>query len=178
MTPETNPLEAGLIEAIDYEKGCYVGQEVIARATHIGGIPRKLVQVRIDSDSPVAAGASVFAEGQDRAVGRITRSAESPRLEAVIAMARVRTAFATGGGRLAVESGGDRLEADRHNRRRGLPWSSLRSKEYEDEQQNAPGAGGTERLRPQGNGGGAGLTRRDAAAHHAPPAPGGSVFAV
>ena len=40
------PLEAALYHGISYSKGCYVGQEVVAKATYIGHPPRRLMQVR------------------------------------------------------------------------------------------------------------------------------------
>lgn len=42
MTATTIPLEANLERAIHYNKGCYIGQEVIARATYRGKMNRKL----------------------------------------------------------------------------------------------------------------------------------------
>lgn len=42
---EWMPLEAGLHHALSYTKGCYVGQEVVAKATYLGRPPRRLLQV-------------------------------------------------------------------------------------------------------------------------------------
>lgn len=44
---DTIPLEANLQEAISYTKGCYVGQEVIAKATYRGAVRRKLVRLEV-----------------------------------------------------------------------------------------------------------------------------------
>ncbi len=46
------PLEAALYHGISYTKGCYVGQEVVAKATYIGHPPRRLMQVRCHSWNP------------------------------------------------------------------------------------------------------------------------------
>ena len=43
MTEETLPIEANLEAAISYTKGCYIGQEVIARIEARGHVNRKLV---------------------------------------------------------------------------------------------------------------------------------------
>src|SRR5438093_12226 len=47
------PMEAGLDDAISHTKGCYMGQEVIARATARGDINKKLVGLRLlDGEAP------------------------------------------------------------------------------------------------------------------------------
>jgi folate-binding Fe-S cluster repair protein YgfZ len=81
-------------------KGCYVGQEVVARLEARGGhVSRALRGLRLGA--PATAGAAVQAEGTD--VGRVTTSAVSPRL-GPIAMAYVhRRAYEPG---TAVEVGG------------------------------------------------------------------------
>ncbi len=43
-------LEAGYKDAISFNKGCYLGQEVVARATHIGRVNKNLVQFQTNSD--------------------------------------------------------------------------------------------------------------------------------
>jgi len=44
---EWMPLEAGLYHGLSYTKGCYVGQEVVAKATYLGRPPRRLLQVLV-----------------------------------------------------------------------------------------------------------------------------------
>jgi len=94
MTRDSNPLEAGLDDAISLEKGCYVGQEVIAKATHIGGMPRRLVRVRFEGEIAVKAGSTLQVNGSERSIGQVTSCNWSPRLGAVIALARLRSRFA------------------------------------------------------------------------------------
>lgn len=67
-------LEAGLSEAISFTKGCYVGQEVIARIDSQGRPPRKLNFFEVLAEQMLEAGQSVFlAEDLERrrAVGQI-----------------------------------------------------------------------------------------------------------
>lgn len=52
MTEVTIPLEANLDHAINYKKGCYIGQEVIARATYRGQMNKKLVQLLVGEAAP------------------------------------------------------------------------------------------------------------------------------
>jgi folate-binding protein YgfZ len=73
----SNPLELGLLDAIDFGKGCYIGQEVIARLANYEKIQRRLV--RLSSDLAIEAGTEVFPEtqaGERRPrPGRITSAA-------------------------------------------------------------------------------------------------------
>ncbi len=66
----SNPIEAGALDRIDFDKGCYVGQEVIARLDAYDKVQRNLVQLqsgsRIDEFSDVTDG--------DRNVGVVTTS--------------------------------------------------------------------------------------------------------
>jgi len=74
------PLEANLADAISFDKGCYLGQEIIARIHSRGHTNRSLIGLR--SDIEMCSGDRLLAlngdrEGQD--VGWITSSANSPR---------------------------------------------------------------------------------------------------
>lgn len=85
------PNVLGLRAALDFEKGCYVGQEVVSRVENVGQPSRRLVGVRLaDSarDDPLPdAGAAVFAG--DSAVGEVTRARWSPTVEAPLSLALV-----------------------------------------------------------------------------------------
>jgi folate-binding protein YgfZ len=87
------PQEAGLNErAVSFEKGCYVGQETVARLHWRGKPNRHLRGLRLSE--PVAAGSElVSAEG--RVVGRVTSPVTSPEL-GPIALALVRREVAPG----------------------------------------------------------------------------------
>ena len=77
MDEKTIPLEANLQRAIHYQKGCYIGQEVIARATFRGHVNRHLVGLRFTGPAP-APRTELFTG--DRRVGWVTSVVESPRL--------------------------------------------------------------------------------------------------
>ncbi|MGH2606289.1 MAG: YgfZ/GcvT domain-containing protein, partial [Anaerolineales bacterium] len=87
ITEETNPLEAGLEASISFEKGCYIGQEIIARMQSRGKRARRLVGLRLAGE--VISPAVVLHKGSE--VGRLTTSAHSPDL-GWIGLAVVRTA--------------------------------------------------------------------------------------
>jgi folate-binding protein YgfZ len=87
--PDNNPLEVGLTEAISYTKGCYVGQEVISKATYVGGVNRSLVQLRLEGDRVPEEGAELIDE-EERRIGQVTSAAFSPTLGQVVALAFIR----------------------------------------------------------------------------------------
>jgi folate-binding protein YgfZ len=80
MDEKTIPLEANLQRAIHYQKGCYIGQEVIARATFRGHMNRHLVGLRFAGALP-APRTELFVG--DRRVGWVTSAVESPQLGAI-----------------------------------------------------------------------------------------------
>ena len=118
MDHDTIPLEAGISDrAISFDKGCYVGQEVIIRVLHRGQgrVARRLVGLtlgRIDAVEPAlpARGAAIFS-GEDE-VGRVTSAVHSPVLGEVIALGYVRRDLAdAGGASVEVSSGAERVPA-------------------------------------------------------------------
>jgi tRNA-modifying protein YgfZ len=87
----TIPAEAGVVDmSVSFTKGCYTGQELVARIDSRGGnVPRRLRGV-ILGDGPAPVGAAVEADGKE--VGRLTSVAFSPRVDATVALAYVRRA--------------------------------------------------------------------------------------
>ncbi len=82
---ESIPLEVGLRDAISFTKGCYIGQEIIARMDSRGRQARTLVGVRLsDNGRP---GDIVYQDSRE--VGSLTSVAQSPSL-GWIALASVR----------------------------------------------------------------------------------------
>lgn len=102
-----NPLEAGLIGAIDFAKGCYIGQEVIARLDTYQKVQKHLALLRFPVNAQAASGAeptaalqaAVGAELTDgsRKVGQITSLAAQPDTGEMMALAYIRAAHAQPG---------------------------------------------------------------------------------
>ena len=89
---DTIPQEAGLNErAVNFEKGCYVGQETVARLHYKGKPNRHLRGLRLEQ--PAAGGAPIHRG--DREVGTVGSACVSPRL-GPIALAIVRREAAPG----------------------------------------------------------------------------------
>jgi aminomethyltransferase len=79
------PNVAGIRNALDFEKGCYVGQEVVSRVENRGRPSRRLVGLEVEAVPD--AGAAVFAG--DEAVGEVTRGADAPSYGGPVALAYV-----------------------------------------------------------------------------------------
>jgi len=75
----------GLGSAVDYDKGCFVGQEVVSRVENRGRPSRRFVG--LEPETVPDAGSDVTADGD--AVGEVTRAGESPSLSRPIALALV-----------------------------------------------------------------------------------------
>lgn len=95
-----NPLEAGLIGAVDFAKGCYIGQEVIARLDTYNKVQRYLARLRFPEDAVVTEGAVLESGG--RTVGRVTSLAIIPTTGERLGLAYIRTARAQPGARLEM----------------------------------------------------------------------------
>jgi folate-binding protein YgfZ len=90
LTDEYTPLEAGLGWAISGSKGCYTGQEVIARQMTYDKVTRHLAGIRLER--PAQAGEKLYSPEEDRQIGEITSTAVSPRL-GPLALAILRRPF-------------------------------------------------------------------------------------
>ncbi|MCA9515452.1 MAG: hypothetical protein KC635_10945 [Myxococcales bacterium] len=99
------PLEsARLYATVDWDKGCYIGQEVIAM-THYRGRPNKLLRrVTIAADAPDAAGATLTAG--DKAVGVLGTASPVADGDARTALAVIKRKHAEAGTILGLPGGG------------------------------------------------------------------------
>lgn len=94
------PLETGLTDAVSFRKGCYVGQEIIARMESRNRLAKRLMGLRLSQ--PAVPGGKLAYEGKE--AGDLTSVAESPRF-GLIGLAYVRTAAATPGTLVEVAAG-------------------------------------------------------------------------
>lgn len=102
---DTNlPQEVGRDEhAISFEKGCYLGQETVARIDAMGHVNRHLCGLRFDAAARPEPGQDVSAAG--KVVGQLTSVCHSPLLQAPLALAYVRREHAVPGARLECPAG-------------------------------------------------------------------------
>lgn len=92
LNQEYIPLEANLWDAVSFNKGCYVGQEIIARMDSRGRLAKKLMGLELSG--PVPTPGELLADGKN--AGDVTSVVWSPALERHIGLGYVRTNFATG----------------------------------------------------------------------------------
>ena len=87
---ETNVItEANLDDAVSFTKGCYIGQEIIARIKYRGHVAKKLTGLTLETNETVAAGVAIkTVDGKE--IGRVTSTTFSPALNRTIALAYVR----------------------------------------------------------------------------------------
>jgi folate-binding protein YgfZ len=105
LTDSTIPIELGLTErAISFDKGCYMGQEVIARVTHRGRVNRHLRGLRLAADAPVETPAPLHVGSKK--VGSLTSCVRSPRVGAVVGLGLVHRKHMEAGTELTLGEGG------------------------------------------------------------------------
>lgn len=94
LTGETLPPEAGLDRtAVDYNKGCYIGQEVISRIKSVGHVNRGLAG--FTAPAPLAPGMTLHPRGEpEKNAGEITSAAWSFGLDSWAALGYLKRGFA------------------------------------------------------------------------------------
>jgi folate-binding protein YgfZ len=101
--PENFPQETGADEAVSYTKGCYLGQEVVARIHYRGGVQKSLRGL-VFTASPPPPGTALLFEGRDS--GTATTVVESIALGHPAGLAILHRRAAAAGSRLEVAAGG------------------------------------------------------------------------
>ncbi|HCF56446.1 MAG TPA: glycine cleavage system protein T [Myxococcales bacterium] len=116
LVETAQPLEAGLERAISFTKGCYVGQEAIARAAYRGATRRKLAGLSFEEGALPEPGFKLFGQrGAAKAAAEITSAVRSPRF-GLIGLGLVRREHLAPGTELVAEDG-------RKARVRSLPFA-------------------------------------------------------
>ncbi|MFN7945745.1 MAG: glycine cleavage T C-terminal barrel domain-containing protein [Blastocatellia bacterium] len=96
-------LEAGLDDSVSYTKGCYLGQEIIARIHWRGQPAKRLMKLSVSADAPPA-GAELY--GSDgKKVGAITSSTRSLANDEIIALGYVHRYYIAPGTELTIRNG-------------------------------------------------------------------------
>lgn len=102
--PETYPQEAGLKErAVSFNKGCYVGQEVVCTLENRGRLSRRLCKLR--ADAALNPGSQVLAEDGSE-IGKITSSVDADDGSGSFALGMLKRAHAEAGARVLVAGQG------------------------------------------------------------------------
>jgi tRNA-modifying protein YgfZ len=88
----TLPQETQQTHALSFNKGCYIGQEIVERIRSRGHVHRLLTGLRIEAAEPPAPKTKLLADGAE--AGEITSAAFSPALRKVVALGYVRSQYA------------------------------------------------------------------------------------
>jgi glycine cleavage system T protein len=103
LAEDTLLLEAGLLNAVSFTKGCYLGQEIVERARSRGHVNWKLVGLTVESAQAPAPGEKLVSG--EKEIGEVTSACVSPTLAETIALAYVRREVAEPGTALTLASG-------------------------------------------------------------------------
>lgn len=103
------PQEAGLERALSFEKGCYIGQEVVVRLAHRGHVNRKLVRLEIEGAGHPSPGDVIRLADTD--VGNVTSSAALPEPAGSVALGLVRREAFEPGTTVTISTAGGELGA-------------------------------------------------------------------
>jgi len=119
LKEDFNPWEASLDQAISLTKGCYTGQEVVARLNTYQKVQRRLAGLALEEGELPRVGSPIFQN--DRAIGQVTSSAASPQDGKPVALALLALPHPPLGATVEVESGGSSRSPART---RLLPFSA------------------------------------------------------
>lgn len=108
-----NPLEAGVTHLVDFKKGCYIGQEVIARLDTYDKVQKHLVGIcfpgNIESNEKFS-----LLDDQKNEIGTVTSIAYSPKIRKNIALGYVKKANAVNGGKAIAKNEINEVEVTLH----------------------------------------------------------------
>ena len=105
LIEDYNPLEAGLIDFISFNKGCYIGQEVVARLNTYDKVQKHLVRLSWNGDESPDLPAALILE--DKQVGTLTSSTNVFHNDEYIGLGYLRKGYFQDGARLLTEDGLD-----------------------------------------------------------------------
>ena len=105
LDDDTIPMEARLERALSFDKGCYVGQEVIARGKLLGQVNHLLVGLQLQGKGAPPEDTPLYEADGERAIGELTSVVESPDA-GLIAIGYVRRKFEATGTELVARTEG------------------------------------------------------------------------
>jgi folate-binding protein YgfZ len=103
--------ETNLDDAVSYTKGCYIGQEIIARIKYRGHVAKKLAGLTFNGTVAIRAGTTINStDGKE--IGRITSVTDSPKLNRTIALAYLKYDYIAPGTSVKVIVDGRELSGE------------------------------------------------------------------
>ena len=113
-----NPLESGLWGSISFTKGCYIGQEVIARLDTYKKVQKRLVSLGFSTDAVVETGDKLMQDGRE--VGAVSSVAKVPTTGELIGLGYVRVGASDVGTHLSLSDNNASATVRAHS----LPYGS------------------------------------------------------
>lgn len=121
--PNSLPAETGVLrDRVSFKKGCYLGQEIVARMDSRKAVKQTLAAIKIDQPDSDGGGPTVPITGEavldaeapdDEPIGAVTSSALSPMLgDTPICFAQVKSSFAEAGKRVILSAQGERMTGE------------------------------------------------------------------
>lgn len=110
MDESTLLLETGLDRAVSFEKGCYLGQEVVERIRSRGHVNKKLAGMVLEGDSP--AGPANPIRAGNKSIGTVTSSILSPALKRPVALGYVHRDYLQPGTPVMIDCNGKLTTAE------------------------------------------------------------------
>jgi folate-binding protein YgfZ len=101
--------EANLDDAVSFTKGCYIGQEIIARIKYRGHVAKKITGVMFEQAVKVESNATARAL-DDKEIGRLTSVTYSPHLGRTIALTLLKYQYLAAGTAIRISSGEQELQ--------------------------------------------------------------------
>lgn len=99
-------LETGLDEAVSFTKGCYIGQEIIARIHWRGHVAKRIAGLIFDERGAIGSDDKVLS-GEGKEIGRVTSTCFSPSLQRTIALGMIKYDYLAPGTAVLVDSDGE-----------------------------------------------------------------------
>jgi folate-binding protein YgfZ len=126
------PHESGVLaRRVSFKKGCYLGQEVVARMESLGKPKQMLRALRVQGEAIPVSGAQIFAPSADGSgnfgdcVGAITSSTPAPMLGAAgVAFGMIKTVAAAAGAEVVITAEGEFTRATIQDKLSFLPEST------------------------------------------------------
>jgi folate-binding protein YgfZ len=67
-----------VLGGVNFKKGCYPGQEIVARSQYLGKLKRRMQVAHAETQDPPAAGSDVFQSAQEQPIGTVVMAARAP----------------------------------------------------------------------------------------------------
>jgi len=105
LNEKHNPLETTLVQAVSWTKGCYIGQEVIARLDSYDKVQRHLMGITLEGSATVNGNPLQVKTASGEVIGEVTSTALSPTIGKTIGLAFIKSAYANPETTVHVEQG-------------------------------------------------------------------------